>query len=108
MFEKKILYIVVTIQTNLSVLTRLNRLETESQQQKHTIKFLESKVERHEDVIKKLEKKLKHKPTETNDNLQISSNQVESSTSIISREKRPFRLLQPNFPSGYVIYPLYL
>lgn len=50
------------------MLTRLTRLEIESKQQKQTIKFLESKVERHEDVIEKLEKKLKREKSETAQN----------------------------------------
>ena len=59
------------------------------------IKFLERKVERHEDVIEKLEKKLKT----PNDVINVSDKHVDveealssSSTSSYTREKRPARL----------------
>ena len=89
-----------------SVLARLTHLEIESKQQKQTIKYLERKVEKHEDVIEKLETKLKHKPSKPENHEEIENSwswpfSSYSSTSSYNKEKRPARLLPSYIFYGY-------
>ena len=89
-----------------TVLTRLTRLEIENLQQKQEIKSLEKKVERHEHVIGKMEKKLKHDELKTEEMLAPSHHLDEegsSTTDIFNKKKRPARLLPPSILYGYVL-----
>ncbi len=100
--------IVITIKSQdfvSPVLSRLTHLEAESKQQKHTIIFLERKVERHEDSIEKLEAKLKKKPLETEENVEnhvyAEDELSASSTSSNNRGKRPVRLFPAHILHRY-------